>query len=173
MDLGATVCTRSKPRCENCPLADICVASARGRTAELPTAKPRRTIPQREVTLLVLRDGDRVLLETRPPAGIWGGLLSLPELPQGADAREWAAQRFACRVVAVSPAPTIEHAFSHFRLRIAPLLLEVKPRPVAMEPNLQWLDLAATADAALPAPVRRILDALQASGSKPLLSRKR
>ncbi len=180
MDLGATVCTRAAPRCETCPLGDLCVARATGRTAELPTAKPRRTIPQREATLLVLRDDDRVLLETRPPAGIWGGLLSLPELPQGADAREWAERRFACTVIAASPAParcvpleTFVHAFSHFRLHIAPLLLQVKPRPAAMEPGWQWLDLNATADAALPAPVRRILDGLQTSGSKPLLSRKR
>ena len=173
MDLGATVCTRSTPRCEACPLADICVARAGGRCAELPTAKPRRAIPQREVTLLVLRDGDRVLLETRPPAGIWGGLLSLPELPEGADAKEWPAQHFACRVSAVSPAPTLEHAFSHFRLRIAPLLLDVKPGSAAMEPGRQWLDLSDTAGAALPTPIRRILDELQASGNRPLLSRKR
>jgi A/G-specific adenine glycosylase len=173
MDLGATVCTRGKPRCDACPLDDICVARATGRTAELPEPKPRKAIPQRETTLLVLRHDGRILLETRPPAGIWGGLLSLPELPEAADAPQWATQRFACRVIAVSPAPTIEHAFSHFRLRIAPLLLQVKPGPAAMEPGRQWLDLAATADAALPAPVRRILDALQASGSKPLLSRKR
>ncbi len=160
MDLGATVCTRGKPRCEACPLADVCVARATNRTAELPAARPRRAIPQREVTLLVLRDGDRVLLETRPPAGIWGGLLSLPELPAGADAREWAAQHFACRVIAVSPAPSFVHVFSHFRLNIAPLLLQVKPGHATMEPGLQWLDLAATAGAALPAPIRRLLEAL-------------
>ena len=174
MDLGATVCTRSKPRCEACPLSDLCVARSSGRTAELPSAKPRRTIPQREATLLVLQDGDRVLLETRPQAGIWGGLLSLPELPTGTDAREWVAQRFACRVVAVPPAPTsFDHAFSHFRLRITPLLLRVTPGHAAMEPGLRWLDLAATAGAALPTPVRRILGQIQASGSKPLPSRKR
>jgi A/G-specific adenine glycosylase len=83
MDLGASVCTRTKPRCETCPLADICIARATGRTAQLPEARPRKSIPQREATLLVLLDGKRVLLETRPPAGIWGGLLSLPELPAG------------------------------------------------------------------------------------------
>ena len=173
MDLGATVCTRTRPRCEACPLSDLCVARASGRIAELPTAKPRREIPQRQATLLVLLDGDRVLLEARAPAGIWGGLLSLPELPEGADARHWAAQRFACRVVAVSPAPTLDHAFSHFRLRITPLLLRVTAGHAAMEPNLHWLNLADNADAALPAPIRRILDGIQASGSKPLLSRKR
>ena len=99
MDLGAAVCERGKPRCDACPLNDICVARATGRASELPTAKPRRTIPQRHATLLVLRDGNCVLLETRPPAGIWGGLLSLPELPEGADAREWAGQRFALSLI--------------------------------------------------------------------------
>jgi A/G-specific adenine glycosylase len=160
MDLGASVCTRTKPRCEACPLADICVARAGGRTAQLPEAKPRKAIPQREATLLVMLDGKRVLLETRPPAGIWGGLLSLPELPAGEDAKEWGGRRFTCKVTAVSPAPTLDHAFSHFRLRITPLLLRVKPGNAAMEPGLQWLDLGGTANAALPAPIRRILDRL-------------
>ena len=122
----------------------------------------------------------RVLLEARPPAGIWGGLLSLPELPAGFEASEWAAQRFACKAIAVSPAParcvplgTLVHAFSHFRLRISPLLMEVEPGLATMEPGLSWLALDSLANAALPAPVRRILEALHASGSKPLDSRKR
>jgi A/G-specific adenine glycosylase len=160
MDLGASVCTRGKPRCDACPLGDICIARAADRTAELPEAKPRKAIPRRHATLLVLLDGKRVLLETRPPAGIWGGLLSLPELPEGAEAKEWAELRFTCKVSTVSPAPTLDHAFSHFRLRIAPLLLRVKPKHAAMEPGSQWLELGDTAGAALPAPVRRILDAL-------------
>jgi A/G-specific adenine glycosylase len=160
MDLGATVCTRGKPRCEVCPLAENCVARASGRTAELPQPKPRRQIPQRQATLLVLLDGNRVLLETRPPAGIWGGLRSFPELPAGANAEEWAARRFACRVDAVAPAPTFFHGFSHFRLAITPLLLRVTPAPAAMEPSLLWLDRAGIADAALPAPIRRILENL-------------
>ena len=173
MDLGAMVCTRSKPDCGSCPLDDICVARACGRTAELPQPKPRRTLPQRQATLLVLLCGNRVLLETRPPAGIWGGMLSLPELPEGADARQWTKQQFDCRVVSVSPAPTLEHAFSHFRLRIVPLLLQVEPGTAAMEPCLQWLALDNAAEAALPAPIRRILEQIQASGSRPLPSKKR
>jgi len=173
MDLGATVCTRGKPRCEICPLAPDCVARAAGRIAELPTPKPRRALPQREAIVLVLTDGRRVLLETRPPVGIWGGLLSLPELPPGADACEWAARRFACRVGTAAPLPPLDHAFSHFRLRIVPLRLRATPKEAAMEPGMQWLDLGASTAAALPAPIRRILEDLQASGSKPLLSRKR
>ena len=158
MDLGAMVCTRSTPRCDACPLADVCVARASGRTADLPTRKPRKAIPQRNATLLVLLHDNCVLLETRPPAGIWGGLLSLPELPAGNDAAEWAARRFACHILAVSPAPTLDHAFSHFRLRIAPLLMKVKPQLQTMEPGLTWLGLDKLESAGLPAPVRRILE---------------
>jgi A/G-specific adenine glycosylase len=173
MDLGAMVCTRTRPQCGTCPLNDLCIARATGRAAELPQAKPRRVMPQRQATLLMLLDGNRVLLETRPPAGIWGGLLSLPELPEGADAPEWAKRRFACRVHAVSSAPTLVHAFSHFRLHITPLLLHVTPGPAVMESGWQWRDLAELEHAALPAPIRRLLDEVQTSGSKPLLSRKR
>ena len=173
MDLGAMVCTRNKPRCEACPLDELCVARSTGRTGELPQAKPRREIPLRHATLLVLLDDNHVLLETRPPAGIWGGLLSLPELPDGADARQWTEQHFACDVIAVSPAPTFIHAFSHFRLHVAPLLLRVTPGHAAREHGRQWLDLAGIESAALPAPVRRILEETQTSGSRPLLSRKR
>jgi A/G-specific adenine glycosylase len=158
MDLGATVCARTKPRCEACPLDDCCIARTSGRTGDLPAARPRREVPLRHATLLVLLDGDRVLLETRPPTGIWGGLQSLPELPEGADAQDWAEQHFACRVVAVSPAPTLVHAFSHFRLHITPLRMRVETSPHAMEAGQQWLALDALDAAALPAPIRRILE---------------
>jgi A/G-specific adenine glycosylase len=177
MDLGAMVCTRTKPRCDGCPLSDVCIAHATGRTAELPQAKPRREVPLRHATLLVLLDGDRVLLETRPPTGIWGGLQSLPELPEGADAQEWTERNFACRVIAVAcprsgvpgtqsgaaparcvPLGTFVHAFSHFRLRIMPLRMRVEPVPHAREGDQQWLALDALPSAALPAPVRRILE---------------
>ena len=192
MDLGAMVCTRGKPRCEACPLDDSCIARASARTGELPAARQRREIPQRQATLLVLLDGDRVLLETRPPTGIWGGLLSLPELPEGADAQDWAERHCACRVAAVAcprsgvpgtqsgaaparcvPLGTFTHAFSHFRLHITPLVMPVETSPRAMEAGQQWLALDALDAAALPAPIRRILEDVQASGSKPLLSRKR
>jgi len=157
MDLGAKLCTRGKPRCEPCPLNDICIAKAAGRIAELPQPKPKRAVPLREATLLVLRDGDRVLLEARPPVGIWGGMLSLPELPERTDPAQWVAQRYACSVTAVSPAPTFVHAFSHFRLSITPLLIDVMAPSVAAEPGWQWLPTGDAVKAALPAPVRRIL----------------
>jgi len=157
MDLGATICTRARPRCDACPLQEICVAHRAGRVAELPTPRPRKALPEREATLLVLRHGDRVLLEQRPPAGIWGGLLSLPELPEGAEPALHIERQLGARLIAVSPAPTFVHSFSHFRLRILPLLCEVEMLAHAAEPGHRWLDKAEQARAGLPAPVRKIL----------------
>jgi A/G-specific adenine glycosylase len=157
MDLGATLCTRGKPRCDACPLQDICVAARDGRIAELPTSRPKKPLPERSATLLVLRHGDRVLLEQRPPSGIWGGLLSLPELPEGAEPKRHARERLGARILAVSPAPTFTHTFTHFRLLIRPLLCEAEPLPRAAEPQHRWLDRGELAQAGLPTPVRRIL----------------
>jgi A/G-specific adenine glycosylase len=157
MDLGATICTRARPRCERCPLEDVCVARREGRIAELPTPRPRKRIPERETTLLLLRHGDRVLLERRPPSGIWGGLLSLPELPPGTEPAAYAAQHLGARIGAVSPAPMLTHTFTHFRLRIRPLVCDAEPLAQAAEPGRQWLGSAEQAQAALPAPIRRIL----------------
>jgi len=160
MDLGATVCTRGRPRCDACPVSEDCIACRAGRTSELPTPKPRKTLPERATTLLVLRAGESVLLEKRPPAGVWGGLLSLPELPADADPAAYCAQRFGARVLAVSPGSTFSHAFTHFRLRIRPLVCAVARPPRATETGLCWADRARLGHAPLPAPIRRILSAI-------------
>jgi A/G-specific adenine glycosylase len=158
MDLGATLCTRGKPRCADCPVSHLCVAYRAGRTSELPAPKPKRAVPEREVTLLVLREGKRIALEQRPPAGIWGGLLSLPELPDRADVRSHCEERLGMRLDAVLPAPTFAHGFTHFRLHIRPLVCTVSGATRLAEPGLRWLDQAALAQAALPAPIRKLLN---------------
>lgn len=159
MDLGATVCVRGKPRCAECPLAAQCIARRDGRTEELPQAKPRRALPERESTVLLLRHEDGILMEARPPQGIWGGLLSLPELPAGADARSFAAT-LGCRVLAVAELPSLVHTFTHFRLTLRPLLLEAKPLPHAAEAGRRWLTRAQIKSAPLPAPIRKLLESL-------------
>ena len=160
MDMGATLCTRHQPRCTTCPVADHCVAHLEHRVAELPTPRPKKTLSERAVTLLILRAENCVLLETRPPAGIWGGLLSLPELPEGAEVTTFCATRLGVRVGAVLPAPTFTHAFTHFRLRIQPLLCMATAQPQLAEPHLRWIGMDALAQAALPAPVRSILTSI-------------
>lgn len=149
MDLGATLCTRSRPRCGACPLAAQCVALRENCIAELPSPRARRAVPQRAVTLLVLHCSGRVLLERRPPKGIWGGLLSLPELAAGQPARRYAG---------ATQLPVVRHAFTHFRLDITPLLCKVS-RCNTPEGGI-WLDLKALDGAPLPAPVRKILASL-------------
>jgi A/G-specific adenine glycosylase len=156
MDLGATLCTRANPRCRECPLAAQCVALRDGRTAELPQAKPRRTIPERETTVLVLRHGTGILMEQRPPQGIWGGLLSLPELPEGADPGHH-AESLGCSVLSVMVLEPLVHTFTHFRLTIKPLLVDAEPLPLAAEGGMRWLARAEIKSAALPAPVRKLL----------------
>jgi A/G-specific adenine glycosylase len=159
MDLGATVCTRGKPACGECPLAAQCIALRDGRPQELPQAKPRRAVPEREATLLVLRHDKDVLMEERPPQGIWGGLLSLPELPAGADARQY-AEGLGCRASSVAELPPLVHVFTHFRLTIKPLLLEATPLPHAAEAGRRWLTPAQMKSAPLPAPIRKLLKSL-------------
>jgi len=148
MDLGATLCTRLKPQCERCPLSRGCVARREGRTAKLPAPRERRALPQKEVKWLVLRRNGAVLLERRPSSGIWGGLWCFPEhagrLPAG-------AKRLA----------PIEHGFTHFRLRIYPLLAAGKR---AVTPSGRWMTFAQAQAAALPAPVRTLLSRLREEG---------
>ena len=156
MDLGATVCTRANPACGECPLQTDCVARRDGRQAELPAARPAKVLPEREAQVLVLTDGARVLLERRPPVGIWGGLLALPELA-GEDAGEF-ARRHGCHLRQVRELPALRHAFSHFRLTLRPWLCRVETAAVqAGEPGWEWLALDGIGSAALPAPVLRIL----------------
>ncbi len=162
MDLGSLVCTRSKPRCDACPVAANCVARLQARTAELPTRKEKRVIPEREVTLLMLVQNGKVLLEQRPPSGIWGGMLSLPELPSGlsaaADASDYTKSTLSCTPGKWSSLPLLTHTFTHFRLHISTCRAEVKSRPHAAEGTQRWLAFDELADAPLPAPIRQLLN---------------
>jgi len=157
MDLGATVCVRADPQCARCPVAARCVARRQGRIAELPAPRPRRALPVRRAIWLVLLHRGRVLLERRPPAGIWGGLWTFPELSRG-WAREHCRCVLGCEVRRARALAPLEHGFTHFRLRAAPTLCEVcAVAPGAQAPGRIWPDLADAAHAAVPAPVRGLL----------------
>lgn len=159
MDLGATVCSR-RPACTVCPMVDGCVAAQQGRTHELPTPRPKKAVPVRHTVMLLAQHGDKVWLERRPPTGIWGGLLSLPEFADSAAAEDWLAQQGNGDVL---PSwPELEHVFTHFRLIITPLpaLLDTLAAGGVQESAGQWLSLAQALDAGLPAPVKRLLQRL-------------
>jgi A/G-specific adenine glycosylase len=163
MDLGATVCVRAAPRCDACPLAARCIARREGRTAQLPAPRPRKPSPERVVTWLVLVHAGRVLLERRPAPGLWGGLWAFPESePSGFAAL---CRRELGR--AARPARRLEplkHQFTHFRLRATPAVVALRTAPAAAveTPGRMWLDLADASGAAVPAPVKRLLERLEA-----------
>ncbi len=163
MDLGATLCTRGRPSCPTCPLAQRCVAFATGRVHELPVRKPKKTIPEKQTAMLVITDRNQVLLQQRPDSGIWGGLLSLPEVDRLADDAQWDAT--VARAVAPFgvPAscerlPAFSHGFTHFKLHIAPYRIKLSRKlDMAGQAMHVWTDADKLADAPLPAPVKKLL----------------
>lgn len=157
MDLGATVCTRGKPLCSRCPLNDVCIAHRDNRIAELPAPRPKKTVPERESVFLVMQSEHGILLERRPPSGIWGGLLCLPELPPGTDAAQHAARHYGVAATEWREEPSLRHVFTHFRLTLRPLHARVTPAPAIMENGRRWLSADAYVDAALPTPIRTLL----------------
>ncbi|MDY0057315.1 MAG: A/G-specific adenine glycosylase [Methyloversatilis sp.] len=166
MDLGATLCTRNRPRCDDCPVAARCEARLQGRQRELPAPRPAKVRPQRLRHALLVTTPDAVLLERRPGHGIWGGLLSLPELaaqtlPDAqSEAAGWLAAHGIAGGAAQAMAPLI-HGFTHFELHLVPLRIAVEQRSTfAAESSLYWQPRADATSAALPAPVRRLLEAL-------------
>lgn len=162
MDLGATLCTRTRPACERCPVGADCVARATARTDVLPTARPRKSIPRREARLAVILGEHGFLLERRPPSGIWGGLLSLPELPEGNpdDDAGWLARRYGVRVLDHEALEPLEHVFTHFRLGIQPVLFKTQATEHVAEAPLTWVSANTLEEAGLPTPVRKILGRL-------------
>ncbi len=160
MDLGATLCTRGKPRCAACPIQPRCVAQQTGRTAALPSTKPRKALPEREAVVLILQHGVDIMLEKRPAPGIWGGLWSFPEIERDAILEVQLAQGFALRARRVLALAPLVHSFTHFRLTLRPLWVEVTSPP-GIRPGQIWLPLDDAQHAAIPTPVRKLLDQIR------------
>jgi A/G-specific adenine glycosylase len=147
MDLGAMLCTRTRPNCAACPVNASCGALANNLVNTLPTPKPRKIIPEKSTTMLVHVRGDEVMLEKRPPVGIWGGLWSFPEV---AD------------FVGDSPLAKLTHTFTHFKLHITPQLVYANKMMQANEAGKIWLPIDDAIGAAIPTPIRKILLQLKA-----------
>ncbi len=162
MDLGATVCTRASPACLLCPVQKSCVAHAEGRVDELPGKGEKRAVPHRTTKMLVLIASGEVLLEKRPPTGIWGGLWSLPEVAVDDDGLAFAKKKFSVTGRVARELDVVPHGFTHYSLSIYPVEIAVSKRGLlAMEPGAMWVNLDDAVAAAIPAPVKRILRSLQ------------
>jgi A/G-specific adenine glycosylase len=165
MDLGATVCTRNGPRCADCPLRTSCVAARDDRVDELPAPRARKAAPLRRAHFLVAVHGDRVLLEERPPIGIWGGLYALPQFGTLAELNS-ALRTFDPRIRA-QPLPARKHAFTHFTLVYTPHLVRLERAPsAAHESKRRWVTLRELDAVALPTPVAKLLLEVREHGGR-------
>ncbi len=161
MDLGAMICLRTRPQCEACPVRDFCAGYREGTPTAYPGRKPRKTLPVRSAKFLILTDqNDReVLLHQRPPAGIWGGLWSLPECAAGTRPEVWCAEQLGCRASVAAEWAVMRHTFSHFHLDILPVHLHLTAGPLRVmeEPDWLWYKLDSPPAIGVAAPVKVLL----------------
>lgn len=160
MDLGAMVCTRRNPDCPHCPLQSDCLAARHELQADIPAPRRRPQPRLRHATLLQVVDKKGlVLLEKRPPAGIWGGLWSLPQQPENTTTERYCAEQLGVRVQQVTQLQLLRHTFTHFELEITPLRVQAVETAGIMDSPMQWY--APDALPGVPAPIKRIIDQQQ------------
>jgi A/G-specific adenine glycosylase len=162
MDLGATFCTRSKPQCANCPFAKNCAGYQEGIAALIPRKKKAKEIPVRTATFILFKQGNRVLLQKRPPVGIWGGLWSLPEMvgePCLKTIQQYCRQQWKMNIKDFEALPSFRHTFSHYHLDIFPIVIELKKAPAKiMEAEQQiWYNPGKPESVGLPKPVQQLM----------------
>jgi len=159
MDLGSGVCLRHRPVCTDCPLSADCIAFVEGRQNDLPSPKPRSKLPERTATFVLITDGRAVLLKRRPPKGLWGGLLVPPEGDPETILGELGFVSEGAHAL-----PELKHRFTHFQLTLRPVVCPLAVRPTGPDhASWHWQELGALEQAALPTPVRRILQGSLAS----------
>lgn len=168
MDLGALVCTRTQPKCKQCPLQSHCLAHTTANPSHFPSPKPTKKLPIRSIQMLILINKHKeILLERRPPMGIWGGLWSLPECPSNENAKNFSKENYYCETEKSNKQTRIRHTFSHFHLEIEPIVMIVKKwRPPLMESErIVWYNVEQLKEKGLSAPVKKIIQQLN---KKPL-----
>lgn len=162
MDLGALLCTRTKPSCHKCPVQEFCQAFAMNKPELFPGKKPRKTLPIRVKQFLIIVHKNKVLLENRPQNGIWGGLWSLPECDSDTSPTKHCEQLFSCKIKSTKTLPVTRHTFSHFHLDINPVILNVQHWPTQVKENdpYCWIDTNSPIELGLAAPVKQLLQEL-------------
>lgn len=160
MDLGAMVCTRSKPKCELCPLNSGCMAYANHSWASYPGKKPKKTLPKKTAFLLMIQYQDRVWLEQRPPVGLWGGLFCFPQFIDEEELNS-GIKKYGSTADKLQQMTSFRHTFSHFHLDIVPIWLNLDSASACMDEGVGlWYNLAQPQSVGLAAPVERLLSQL-------------
>jgi A/G-specific adenine glycosylase len=164
MDLGATLCTRARPACTLCPMSGDCVAAREGRQQELPARKRTRARPTRQSVLLIAQSGNAgcVYLERRPDSGLWGGLWSPPQFDDDAAALAWCGRIWGDQAGEVAHLEPIDHAFTHFDLRLMPLRIQCAGPPAVKDGGEIWYSLDDPPRLGLPQPIKRLFERLRA-----------
>jgi A/G-specific adenine glycosylase len=163
MDIGAEVCLPRHPRCSICPLSNGCKGYSQGNLEQYPGPRPKRKRQKRIVLMVMVRDpSGRVLLEHRPAMGIWGGLWSFPECPDGSSPEDWFETKFRCQIKIANQLDSVQHMFTHIELEIRPLLACLTGTVLALDSlDCVWYKLDMPIGLGLPAPVRRLLKQLE------------
>ena len=158
MDLGATICRRSKPACNACPLNSYCKAKMTNTVSLLPTPKASKTLPIKQLVFLLLSNNKKILLEKRPPTGIWGGLWSLPEFPNIHSVYDWCLTTNTPIIISRT-LPTQRHTFSHYHLDYTTVLIQTdNPINFVMEADhTVWYNTQQIKTLGLPAPIKLLL----------------
>lgn len=164
MDLGATLCSR-RPDCDRCPVQAGCIAFKQGLQTQLPLPKPRKALPLKRTVMVVLRNSSgEVLLQQRPPVGIWGGLWSFPEIEASDEQtlRRWSSEHLGHDITVREHWPKIRHTFSHFHLDIEPVIAEINSQSPQVRETTDghWLSPQQPPKLGLAAPVKAILQRL-------------
>ena len=164
MDLGATVCTRTRPHCDECPLESDCIAHATGKVSDYPGRKAKKAKPLRETTMVLAVADNAVYLERRPPSGIWGGLWSFPELEPD-NVEDWCTRIANGATAAPEKLQSVRHSFSHYDLDIHPVVVRLQQAPtsVADSSDVTWYQLDQQAPGGIAAPVIKLIDSLRNS----------
>ena len=159
MDIGATICKPKQPLCVACPMQARCKALAEDQVATIPTPKPKKLIPHKTISVLLIKNKQgQTLLEQRPNTGIWGGLWSLPEF---ADLKSLQTQLALDGLPTnTQPITPIKHVFSHYKLTIEPhlLVLENTPKKVSEKAKSQWYDTQQLHTIGLATPIKKLLE---------------
>lgn len=156
MDFGATLCTRSKPKCEACPLKPDCSTFASDRVSELPHGKPKRDKPTKQTYMLLIKnDEGEFLLQQNPPSGIWGGLWCPPQTPE----LEPNMPIGELTVNTLNELPMLKHTFSHYHLEITPVACQITEKPqIVAENSHVWYKSSSSKALGLAAPVKKLLE---------------
>jgi A/G-specific adenine glycosylase len=159
MDLGATVCSRARPACLLCPVTTHCVARQENLQDALPGPRPRTRRPQRTSWWVIAMRGPRkVLVERRPPTGLWGGLWALPEFPTREHADQWCREHLSA-AAAPQRVDSLRHAFSHFDLEMRPLVVHCMGKSAELrdDDRFRWYDVVNPAKVGLPKPISTLI----------------